>query len=280
MSQVIKISRIEVKEGNNARGPWTNYIITGEDNVKASTFDKKAAALKVGTTIEAELELKGKFTNIKSFEVVGYEVIGHGSPPLKPDIVQPPAAVVSDEIDKRQSIESQVAAKIGAELMAAKIILWDSPLGKATIAWCLARLGGKLELRPEGKAEIHHIGWDGFDTPDAPGASIVPDKSTPVAVTKAGNPLLQDKPFGTAQDKAEDKAVASTECHIDLDRMKEKLAILKVKAPKAWGDAGLLSFMKTYYKVEAANPVEAAKLLDEGQAAHFTQKIKEALEMA
>ena len=80
MAQKIKIRNIETKEGDNAKGHWQNFIITGEDGSKTSTFDTSASVLKEGDTIEAEIEMKGKYANIKSFKV-----IEHGVPLLKPD---------------------------------------------------------------------------------------------------------------------------------------------------------------------------------------------------
>ncbi len=47
-------------------------------------------------------------------------------------------------INRDGSIEGQVAAKIGSELMVAKIITPDSDFGKATIEWALSKL--KLSL--------------------------------------------------------------------------------------------------------------------------------------
>ena len=67
---------------------------------------------------------------------------------------------------------------------------------------------------------------------------------------------------------------------IDLEWLKESLKTLRDKGLKSWTDNSLLSFMKTAYKVEASNPLDAAAKLDKGQAAHFVQKIEEALSMA
>lgn len=55
--------------------------------------------------------------------------------------------------DNTASIEMQTAAKIGGELLVAKVIDTQSELGRATMAWCLARLG-KAELKAETKSEI------------------------------------------------------------------------------------------------------------------------------
>lgn len=54
--------------------------------------------------------------------------------------------------DNTASIESQTAAKIGAELLVAKIITPTDPLGKATISWALSRLSGGPATKPENQS--------------------------------------------------------------------------------------------------------------------------------
>jgi len=67
---------------------------------------------------------------------------------------------------------------------------------------------------------------------------------------------------------------------INLEWLAESLKALEGKGLKAWSTPNVLSFMKTTYKVTAPNPIEAAKMLDKGQAAHFVRQIEETLSMA
>ena len=65
---------------------------------------------------------------------------------------------------------------------------------------------------------------------------------------------------------------------IQLDWLRESIATLQKKEVKGWLDDALLSYMKTYYKVEADDPIEAANRLNKNQSVHFTKQIQDALE--
>jgi hypothetical protein len=55
-------------------------------------------------------------------------------------------------MDNSASIEAQTAAKIGGALLAAGSITLADPLGKATIAWCLGKLGSPTPPAVPGSA--------------------------------------------------------------------------------------------------------------------------------
>ncbi len=87
--QKIKIAKIEVKEGDNDKGHWKNFILTGEDKAKVSIFEPndaglKPSELKEGDTIEAEIKLKGKYANLTSFTVVEHSEIAKPQPVPQP----------------------------------------------------------------------------------------------------------------------------------------------------------------------------------------------------
>ena len=271
MTQRIKIAKIEVREGDKNGKHWRNFILTGEDGVKASTFDTTASKLKVGDTIEAVLEVKGSFTNIKSYEIV--------TPGAAPSKVEPPSPV-EHVADRGWSIESQVAAYCCSELLAAKIITLESSLGKATVGWCLARLGGKPELMPERKVEppppTDRLEEDKpevwKDKPAISAPTIVPDKSKSRPITKEGNPLLPDK--------AEDKAGEQAKCHVDLDWLKEQLNILQARKLKAWTNANLVGYLNNLTGKDGKTVSEAVGYLNKEQADAFAKKVQEALELS
>lgn len=138
MAQKIKIAAIEVKDGDNAKGHWRNFIFTGDDKAKASMFEPNSAGLKpselaVGDVIEAEIELKGKFANIKSFAI-----LEHKDLPSKPDIRR--SDTKSDDA-RGESIEAQVAVKVITELRVANALTDQSPEYQVMLAWCRKRLG-------------------------------------------------------------------------------------------------------------------------------------------
>lgn len=138
--QKIKIAHIEIKEGDNDRGHWQNFIITGEDKAKVSTFDHSAASLKVGDTIEAEIELKGKFANLKSFQMVQKALETADKPPPSQS--------------KDQSNEQQVAVKAVVKLVVGEIIGKDHPLVKGMLDWCAVRLCPNAQISQQNEQGI------------------------------------------------------------------------------------------------------------------------------
>jgi hypothetical protein len=61
--------------------------------------------------------------------------------PVPPAAVSRPAGWLPRP-DNSPSIEAQTAAKIGGALLAAGTITLSDPLAKATLSWCLGKLGG------------------------------------------------------------------------------------------------------------------------------------------
>ena len=116
MGQTIKIASVEVTEGNKKDGsPWKKYTVVGEDDSKLSTFDSKASSLSGGDTIEADIEVKGKFTNIVSFKLLSKGIAKPETrPEPKPEPMPPDKWADKDRITRR-SIERQKSADIAFE---------------------------------------------------------------------------------------------------------------------------------------------------------------------
>ena len=65
---------------------------------------------------------------------------------------------------------------------------------------------------------------------------------------------------------------------IERDWLEKSLKSLQAKL-KAWSESNLLSYIKTFYKVEGKTVLEAVAKLDEGAAAHFRKRVEETLQM-
>lgn len=102
---------------------------------------------------------------------------------------------------------------------------------------------------------------------DIPGAGDTPP-AQPAQTTAVAEPI-QPGP----------EPAGETEGFIDMDQLAEQLKTLQAKGLKAWSESNLLSYMKTFYKVEGKTVLEAAAKLDEGAAAHFKKRVQETLEM-
>src|SRR3990167_4576307 len=120
MPQKITIASIEIKEGEKDGKPWKNFIFIGKDKTKANMFEPNKANLKpselgVGDTIDAEIELKGKYANIKSFKKVGEKTVGEPHLPNAPFTPKPSS-------NRDDIIAEQVAFKGVIDLLCAKVI--------------------------------------------------------------------------------------------------------------------------------------------------------------
>lgn len=241
--QKIKIASIETKEGDNPKGHWISYIFTGEDKAKFSMFEPNNAGLKpsglaVGDTIDAEIEVKGKFNNLKSFTL-----IEHGSPIASPAAGQSKGGDPQrwqDSPEKRASIEAQAAWYGVVNLLVGKVIDLNNPLAQRALVWAESKLlplpsiasspiitGGKVEAR---KAS-----------------------APPAVVTKTVAP---------ARDPATIRTIGDLRTALLKDfgiQPKEQLVELNLNS---WGELSILP-SEAYIKVASAHPA-GAKVIEEG----------------
>lgn len=68
--QKITVKSIKVDRGETNGREWTKTTITGEDGSQFQSFDTKLSSLVEGSIINAEIEVKGKYVNIKKWEMV------------------------------------------------------------------------------------------------------------------------------------------------------------------------------------------------------------------
>ncbi len=66
---------------------------------------------------------------------------------------------------------------------------------------------------------------------------------------------------------------------IDIPLLKAQLEKLRAKNLKAWEEVNLLSYLKSFYKVEGKTVLEAVAKLDQGAATHFMKRIQDSLPM-
>lgn len=113
--QKITIANIETTTGTNQKGPWTKTTITGADGLKASGFDSGLTSLKPGMAIEAEIEVKGKFTNIGRFTILsqGQALAPETKPAVNPQNGKPAYGRGPEE---RASIEKQTSIKAACDI--------------------------------------------------------------------------------------------------------------------------------------------------------------------
>lgn len=103
--QKIKVARKEQKE--TAKGN-TMVAVFDEKNVRFSGFLPELKDIMEGDTIEAEIEVDGKYNNIKSVKI-----LSHGEAPEKPAS----KSYGQDSPEKRRSIERQTALTQAVEYL-------------------------------------------------------------------------------------------------------------------------------------------------------------------
>ncbi len=244
--QKIKIVKIEVKEGDNDKGHWRNFIFTGEDKSKVNIFEPNNAGLKPsevreGDTIEAEIELKGKYTNLTSFTVVEHSEV---SKPVK----EQQQGRTYGKSPETVAMEIDGKFRDTALMQACEYLKNDGHSTDKDVLTLADRFYAWLKGTPL-KA-----------SPSAPESVTKPPKPAPSPVAPEG-----------------DKQPVREGGFIPFDWLTEKLGILRQKDAKVWGDANLLSYMKKLYKVDATDVFGAASKLTEPQAKHFTKHIEEAI---
>ncbi len=266
--QRIRIASIETREGDTDKGHWVSYILTGEDKTKVSTFDGKASSLKVGDTIEGEIELKGKFTNLKSFKVVGQSV------PIQPEPQKASEKPIRGGTDREQSIEQSVAVKAIVELRVANALTDKSPEYQAVLTWCRERLGIPSITKPT-KPDIAQAEKDSEE--------LWPDgkpKTSPQPTKAKSSPVAEKSRVMVSKEVFEIPSGQQTAGFVDLGRLHESLKTLQDKGIKAYSNKTILSYLNAITRVKNETIAEAAAKLDQGQAQEFERRVQDALAMA
>ncbi len=99
--------------------------------------------------------------------------------------------------DNTASIETQVAAKIGSELLSTKIIDLNTDLGKATINWCLKRLcknepsQNQQRGQDKAKAIAEHLAQEGITTSLEPDNLVITDYAAPKIIQEHYTALVE-----------------------------------------------------------------------------------------
>jgi len=89
------MQKITIKEIQHNEGDNKPFVVITMDGAKMSSFDTKLGDLKPGAVLEVELQVKGKYTNIKEWKLVN---AAPASTPLFPSALPQPAVDRSLEI--------------------------------------------------------------------------------------------------------------------------------------------------------------------------------------
>ena len=129
--QKIKVSRVESKPTQKG---GTMVALYDEKNARFSGFLKELQDVKEGDTVEAEIQIDGKYNNITAVKIVQHDAGAKSAPVMRNGAPSP------EQLEVQASAEAQTAFRGATDLLAAKIINSEHPLAKAAIRWALARL--------------------------------------------------------------------------------------------------------------------------------------------
>ncbi len=140
--QKIIVQKIDTKPTKTG---GTLYTITDEKGSKFSGFHDSLASIQIGSTIEADIEVSGKFNNIKEWKLITPAKVTTETPTNTP--VQQTGSQRSPQ--DRTSIERQVCLKCACEIHGGNDILADI-LGNAErmYHWVTGAAVPKAEVKP------------------------------------------------------------------------------------------------------------------------------------
>ncbi len=142
------MQKIIIKEVHPAMEEKKPTIIVTEDGAKMSGFIEGLKSLTPGSIIEAELEVKGKYTNIKSFTFVSKPAEQPAPPPPPPT---KPTGEQWGEKNKieRASIEAQTAVKAILSMPGLGTIFpFSLPAVDCALAWCSEKIKATMSVKP------------------------------------------------------------------------------------------------------------------------------------
>ncbi len=191
------MQRIIIKEIHPATEEKKPTVIVTEDGAKMSGFLEGLKSLTPGSIIEAELEIKGKYVNIKSFTFVSKP-----TEQAKPVAEPKPTGEQWGEKNKteRASIEAQTAVK--AILSMPLDTIPDDMMEKTltavneALAWCSEKIKANMTVRPaaETKQPVKPIIKESPSATQPPPATL---QDTREAVKAETGATTQKKGFTT-----------------------------------------------------------------------------------
>ncbi len=233
-----KGSKKLVFKAKNPEGKELSYL-----TYRTTLFE----SIKVGAEIDAEVEIKTREYEGNTYTDRQVSQIFVDGQPLGGQKKQWQGR--TDNPEQRQSIEMQTAAKIGGELLVAKIITSKDQLGKLTIDWCISRLSDNTSESPK---------------QTLPTIQPVQSVSSPVKAETSSKP-----PEHTTEEKVG---------FFDMEGLKENLKLAK------WKQVDVVAFLRSNAVFHGLNVggkfEEIIERLNKEQSEYLDKEIKSRIEMA
>lgn len=128
-----KIKVIDIQSKPTTKG-GTFYTITDEHDTKYGGFISELSEVRKGDVINADIQVKGKYVNILSFEFIEHTVVLETS-----------------------KLSIYEAAKLTVRLMSSGVISKEEPLGCKVIELCSEAVGAINDLREKAKENIERM---------------------------------------------------------------------------------------------------------------------------
>ncbi len=230
-----------VEEKHSKDGSKTFYIVTDITGAQMSSFASEVMSLKPGTEIAGEIELSGKYANLKEFKIVN-----------EPKFKESPKSQYiprTESPDARRSIERQVAVKLAFEFG----INGDDDV------WTLGKVLKQAEQIYQWIAE----------------GKFPPGDTKPMGSPQKEAIKIEDKVKSPQEDKQpppDAKAMSESPVLIDMVWLKESLEKL--------GWTTVLVYLQKKYQVSGNKVSEVILLMTKEQQQEFAHEVQQRLAVA
>jgi len=121
--------------------------------------------------------------------------------------------------------------------------------------------------------------WWAHKLPDGSWCNEAKKKDNASKQAPKSEPYIPENTEDLPSDEPEPEPVEKVG-FIDMDWLKESLAILRAAKLSAWSESNLLAYMQSSYKTDGKTVLECAAQLGKGEATHFVRKVQDTLDMA
>lgn len=270
----ITIAKIEPAAGDNHP-----TIITDDTGAKMSGFAPALRELRPGDVIDVEIKPKGKYLNITSFKVIEKAALrqAQGERNDVPDSSQAMAHEYTRRVERDIDARYRTAALKEA-------VNWELRSEDATMTTVLMAADEFYRWLSKRQGSVSPVSAEQVPTPaprveqPAPRAEQQSGADETGSNKKAAVPAPPDKTGADADfEKLGHEKTEQGKSFVDWGIIGNNLITLGRQDPANWNEEAVTAFMLKTYHATGKTPAEIAAKLTEGEAKHFTNKIKQAL---
>ena len=288
------MSKITIKEIKPAADDKHPTVITDDTGAVMSGFDTALKEVHAGDVLDVELKPKGKYLNIVSFKVLEKAAVS-ASPGTETSPAREYTRRIEMEIDARYRT---TALECAARFVTGENATETTVLGAADEFYHWLRQGavipvsegqvstpaprpsastaGTAETGSNKKAAIPATEEvnTGLVTPPKPWPRLADNAS---AGAEADWQKMENEKQAAIDAENKQGAVVQQKYFVDWGIIGNDLLTLGRRDPANWSEEAVLAYMLKTYHAVGATPAALAAKLNEGEARHFTNRVKDAV---